>query len=151
MSRLKEYAAIDRSAEETRRELARYLAAAADESGPAFVPLRVPIDGQTKRFGLPLDRAVRVRIETAYDATRPAKMLLVTWAPEGPLVFPAFEGRLSVTGDVHKSSLELSGSYDTPVGPSGQPFDSAIGTEIAQFTARELLAALKHVVEENAN
>ena len=65
------------------------------------------------------------------------------------MVFPAFEGQLIVRAQDYDdlSCIELDGSFTSPSGAAGHPFDAAIGRQIANATARQLLGSLKDAIE----
>ena len=43
-------------------------------------------------FGLDIDREVSVKVEEGRDRLRLKDVHVISWAPEGPLVFPPLEG-----------------------------------------------------------
>ena len=77
--------------------------------------------------------------------------LEISWTPEGSVVFPAFQGKLVVRAHdrADSSCIELDGSYTSPSDAVGQPFDAAIGRQIAHATARQLLEGLKDAIERS--
>jgi len=111
--------------------------------------LRVPTDGATHGYGISFDREVRIEARPIGDSQHLCDLIEIAWAPEGALVFPRFEGRLSVWSDeeTHVTYVELDGSYTPPFGAAGQLFDLTIGRRIAQATAREFLKDLKQALE----
>ena len=115
--------------------------------GVGGVRLRVPLRGAS--FGVSLDRDVRVEAWRASDDQNRNELIRISWTPEGGIVFPTFSGTLVVRGeaDPTRSSLELDGYYQPPLGATGELFDEAIGHRMAQSTVRELLEDIKRSMQ----
>jgi len=139
---------VQRSVAETRTALERFFASLKRADGVARLRLRVPTDGAQNGYGISLDREVRIEARSI-PHTGNAEQIEISWMPEGMLVFPRFDGTLTVSADTaaHGSRIELDGCYTPPFGAAGQLFDAAIGHRIAQRTAREFLNDLKDAVE----
>lgn len=138
MPRLRDRISIERSAEQTQDGLEQLLRSLRGKDGASRVRLRVPINGRTIAPNLSIGREVSIEVRNG---------LAISWAPEGTLVFPSFEGTLAVRGDSNRSYIELDGSYTEPFGAAGQRFDATVGHEIAQATAREFLGDLRRAIE----
>jgi hypothetical protein len=138
---------------QTQQGLERFLASLRDKDGVSHVRLRVPVDGQTNALGLSIDREVRLEAKKGRDAANLNDLIVVSWSPEGPLVFPSFEGTLDLWSEENGkvSCLELNGSYSAPFGVAGQIFDAAVGHEIAQATARQFLQDMRSAIEKSSN
>jgi hypothetical protein len=147
MPRLRDTVSIDRSAAHTDEALGRFLAELRDKDGTSRMRLRVPmqVNGQAGA-GLCVDREVRIEAKKS-DASKLAGAIAISWAPEGPLVFPTFDGTLTFWGDDDKSCVELDGCYTPPFGNAGQIFDATVGYELARATAREFLTDVKQAIE----
>ena len=146
MPRLRDRASVDLPVEQTRAGLDRFFTSLRQRDGVARIRLRVPGDGPA--FGLSIDRTVRIEVRESLDPNS----IRITWAPEGPTIFPTFEGVLVTWPDGQEglSYIELDGAYEPPFGAAGQIFDAAIGGRIAQATAREFLKDVKEALERPA-
>jgi hypothetical protein len=149
MTRLSDAVSVDRSTEQARQGLERFLHSLRARDGISRLRLRVPMNGAAKH-GLSLDRAVRIEAWPGDGASGRPDGFEIAWSPEGNTVFPRFEGSLRVSSnhDPHHATIELDGVYTPPFGAAGQVFDAAIGRQIAQTTAREFLADLKEAIEQ---
>lgn len=121
-------------------------------------------DGDTVKLNLGIDvvlpgsntalavrRAVIATIQPHHLAADMTPRYRVRWAPEVPRPLPLFAGELLVCGDddFNTFSLQLSGTYTPPLGHVGQGFDMAIGHRVADATADDLLARVKHAIERD--
>ena len=149
MTRLRETVAVAHPAESAQEGLERFFGALQGPDGVSRLRLRVPVDGAAKEFGLNLEREVVIEARRARDHQNLNDLIRIDWSPEGATVFPRFAGTLVVCGNEApgRSSIELDGTYEPPLGAAGQIFDAAIGHTIAQATARELLNDLKTAIE----
>jgi hypothetical protein len=149
MTRLRDKTTVERPTEQTRERLERFFVSLRGRDGIARLRLRVPTDGAKHGYGISFDREVRVEARQTNDAERPCDFIEIAWMPEGTLVLPRFDGKLSVCANSNPDAcyIELDGSYTPPFGAAGQIFDAAIGHRIAQATAREFLKDLKAAAE----
>jgi len=149
MNRLREKIVVGCSVQQTEARLASYFARLRGNNGIARLRLRVPVvaDG----FALSIDREVIVEAHQARDDDNLNVITHLSWTPEGSVVFPLFEGTLTVFGESELSTsfIELAGHYKPPFGSAGEAFDAVIGHRIAETTARELLGDLKQAVERD--
>jgi hypothetical protein len=141
---------VERSREQTQERLERFFIALRGRDGIARFRLRVPTDGANHGYGISFDREVRIEARHASDPERTSDFIEIAWVPEGTLVFPRFDGKLSVCTNSNPDAcyIELDGSYTAPLGTAGQIFDAAIDRRIAQATAREVLKDLKAAAEK---
>ncbi len=148
MKRLRERAAIERPVEETEQRIITFFETRRQHDGASRMRLHVPM-GKAASLGFSLDREVRVEIERTRDAGNLNDITKIAWHPEGTAMLPQFEGALIVWGDDDpgRCFLEIDGYYVPPLGAAGQVFDEAIGHQIAQSTARELLQDIKRWIE----
>ena len=148
MKELREEIGVDCSVEWAESGLRAFFEARQEADGATRMRLRVMLDGSS----LALEREVRVTARSDRDDDNLNDLLRVSWQPEGPAVFPKFEGTLIAWGDEDpaRSSIELRGHYTPPLGAAGQVFDEAIGYRIAQATAHELLRDIKREIEARA-
>ena len=148
MAHLRAQRSVRGSIAETEAALESYFASLRDRDGVARLRLRVPMSGHA----LAIDREVRVEARRGRDSQNLNDLTLVSWHPEGSIVFPAFTGTLIVSGDDDPgcSLIELEGDYTPPMGATGELFDAAIGHRIAESTARELLGDLKRATDKVA-
>lgn len=151
MTRLRESASVDRTAEQTQRGLENFLASLRRRDGISRLRLRVPVLGASK-FGLSLDREVVITARHARLNGKPREFE-ISWAPEGSVVFPRFRGTLAIRDedDSGGCSIELDGSYVPPLDGAGKLFDAAIGHQIARTTAAEFLKDLKAAIEAQSD
>jgi hypothetical protein len=149
MTRLRGSLTVERPAELALAALERFFASLRTADGVSRMRLRVPVDGATKRYGVYIDREVVVEARRVRDDQNVNDVIRIDWAPEGTAVFPRFTGALVISDDEKTggTSVELDGTYEPPFGVAGQLFDAAIGHNIAQATARELLKDLKSAIE----
>ncbi len=108
------------------------------------MPLRI------KLGELRLERDVNFRL-----ASKPGypgyRLLDVSWEPKDGGPYPRFDGTLSVAEDAYGwSRIEIDGKYRAPFGVAGAAFDAAVGHQIAQNTATELLGELKRILSAEA-
>lgn len=148
MKRLRERTVVGRPVEEAEAGVIAFFDRLRAPDGSIRMRLRVPV-GTRAPFGFAVDRAVRVEIAPARDEQNLNDVLAISWSPEGTAMLPHFEGTLVVWGDEdpHSCSIEVDGRYAPPLGVAGQVFDEAIGHQIAQSTARELLYDIKRSIE----
>lgn len=148
MKELREQAPVACPVLETEAGLVTFFAARQDANGVTHMRLRVPMDGGS----MSLEREVRVEARTGRDDDNLNNVVRVAWEPEGAVIFPRFEGALTVWGedDPAASFIELRGQYTPPLGAAGQVFDEMIGHQIAQATAREFLRDIKREIESRA-
>lgn len=149
MPRLRDTTCVNRSAASVRMGLERLFASAHGKDGVARLRLRVP------QGGSPDGRIVShrdVRVEARQVRERRNDLLEVSWRPEGTMVFPAFDGTLTLwsEADPSVSYLELDGTYTPPFGAAGQRFDALIGDRIAHATAHKLLNDLRLAIERES-
>ena len=102
------------------------------------------------RLPFDLSKAVDVTVRAAADPMHFDRPWQVTWAPHGGGPYPTFDGTLTVRADENwdVAALELSGTYDPPMGIAGKVFDAVVGARLAAATAKELLAHLGRSIEE---
>jgi hypothetical protein len=148
MPQLRDVAPVKRSAVETQAAIERFFLLLEGADGVARLRLRVPAG--RSGHGISLDREVRVEARSLHESNGVPGVIAIVWEPEGPGVFPRFDGTLIVTGfgNANASYIELDGVYTPPFGAAGQVFDAAIGHQIARATAREFLKDLKAAVEK---
>jgi hypothetical protein len=116
---------------------------------PIRVALRAPISLPSLRTNLILQHDVIATLRHL-PQTWGNDCFDVGWEPSGG-GFPRFSGTLSLENNEEFDSftLMLKGSYDPPVGPSGQAFDAALGHRIAIATARDLLSRIRDEIERS--
>jgi hypothetical protein len=148
MKELREQTLVKSPVAETEAGLSAFFAARQDTDGVTHMRLRVPMDGGL----MSLEREVRVEARAGKDDDNLNDVVRIAWEPEGPVIFPRFEGALIAWGedDPAQSFIELRGHYTPPLGAAGQIFDELIGYEIAQATAREFLRDIKRDIESHA-
>lgn len=148
MPPLREATRVGRTVEQALAALDRFFVSLKSPNGVARLRLRVPTDG-TKRYGLSLDREVRVEARPAREPED--NVFEISWVPEGTAIFPRFDGKLFVTGfgNPNVSYVEVDGFYTPPFGTAGQIFDAVLGQRIARATAREFLKDLKAAIERS--
>jgi len=147
MKELREQTAVACPAEDAEAGLLAFFAARQDADGVTRMRLRVPMDGTVA-----LEREVRIEARETRDDENLNELVRIAWEPQGSVMFPRFEGTLTVWGDddPNKSFVELRGHYTPPLGAAGQVFDDAIGFKIAQSTASEFLRDVKRDIELRA-
>ncbi|HUA09232.1 MAG TPA: hypothetical protein VMA98_08165 [Candidatus Acidoferrales bacterium] len=147
MKELRETTALACPVEEAEAGLLAFFAARQDTDGITRMRLRVPMDGT-----MALEREVRVEARETRDDENLNELIRIAWEPQGAVIFPRFEGTLTVWGedDPGGSFVELRGHYTPPLGAAGQVFDDAIGFRIAKTTANEFLRDVKREIERRA-
>jgi hypothetical protein len=148
MKELRERIVVGCPYEKAEAKLLAFFSALENGDGVTRMRLRVILDGTS----LALEREVRVVARAMRDEANLNKVVEIAWEPEGTVMFPRFEGTLSVWSedDPARSFIELRGQYTPPLGAAGQVFDDAIGFKIAQSTAQQFLNDVKASVEAGA-
>lgn len=73
----------------------------------------------------------------------------VGWSPRHGAPYPRFTGTIGAEDDGDGfCRLDVSGTYQPPLGLAGQAFDAALGHRVAEATARDLLGRLKALLEQ---
>jgi hypothetical protein len=149
MRELQEQIAVACSSEMTEARLGAFFQAMQNGDGVARMRLRVALDGMS----LALEREVRMEARTTRDEANLNNVVAITWEPEGTVMFPRFEGTITVWSedDPKRSVIELRGHYTPPLGAAGQVFDDAIGYRIALSTAQQFLRDIKTSVEDRSH
>ncbi|MEO7202906.1 MAG: hypothetical protein ABI431_08560 [Candidatus Tumulicola sp.] len=151
MTHLHDRTAVVGLARKVAADVDHYFSLGCCSGGVGRVRLRVPLQGAP--YGVSLDREVRVEAWRARDDRNLNDVIRISWASEGGVVFPTFSGTLVVRGeaDPTRSSIELDGHYQPPLGAAGELFDEAIGHRMAQSTVRELLEDIKRSMSSDVN
>jgi len=94
--------------------------------------------------GMDVSKDVDVSVSRAIDPMHFDEPWNVRWTPHGGGPYPTFAGMLTVRADEdwNVSALELSGSYEPPLGAAGKAFDMLLGARLAALTAKALLAQI---------
>jgi len=94
--------------------------------------------------GIDMAKDVDVTVSHAIDPMHFDQPWNVTWKPQGGGPYPSFAGTLTVRADEdwNVAALELTGSYEPPMGIVGKAFDLLLGARLATTTAEALLRDL---------
>lgn len=94
--------------------------------------------------GVDLSKDVDVVVTRAVDSMHFDQPWKVRWTPHGGGPYPSFTGDLTVRADEDwdVAALELSGSYEPPLGIVGKAFDALLGSRLAVTTAEALLTEI---------
>jgi len=122
-----------------------------DAHGTPTMALRAPIQIP----GLPemeLARDCIVQVHPHHEAGDMTKRYRVTWQSTGGGPFPKFSGILEIANaeDYSTCVLDLSGTYEPPLGAVGAAFDFTVGHAIAESTGKELLERVGSYVEQSS-
>jgi len=149
MTHLRSQTSVECGASEAEARLSEFFESQRRANGTVRMRLRVPVARSDAGLRISLGREVRITARRTRDDENRADLIRIAWQPEGRSVLPTFEGTLIVRGEEKggRSSIELDGYYTPPLDGTGALFDKVIGHRIAQSTAREFLADLKHAIE----
>jgi hypothetical protein len=120
------------------------LEAAATSGEAELLRLELPI-----AEGAAIGKNVLVSFERGSDPMHFDEPWNVRWEPSPGGIYPTFSGTLTIRADdtYDTSMLELTGSYEPPLGLAGAAFDALAGSRIAHGTARELLRRIGGTIE----
>jgi hypothetical protein len=142
MEHLRATATLEVPAAQAEGVMLAYFESRRNADGQIEIPLRVPLDD----FGLPgdlsLERNVIASVEKRRDAENLNDEFGIEWGPSQGHVYPTFHGRIIACAQVGEEPpyLELDGTYEPPLGATGEAFDATIGHLIAQRTAQAFIA-----------
>lgn len=121
-----------------------YLHETLDAAAKNRAPELLTLSAFVPATNLELTKEVRVQYEHGTDPMHFDEPWIVRWVPERGGIYPSFDGRIQVCADENYDSsiLEISGTYNPPMGAAGRAFDTAIGHTIAATTAQRLLSAI---------
>jgi hypothetical protein len=112
----------------------------ADSGKVQTIELDAPVDLHDKHLAR-LVKLVDVEYSRGNDPMHFDQVWIVRWKPHGGGPYPNFLGELTARADEVYTSciLELTGSYEPPMGVLGAAFDAIVGSRLATATAQDLL------------
>jgi hypothetical protein len=112
-------------------------------SGPARATARIALSAGN------VSHPLIIRVERVRPPDDPVPRFAIHWESERGGPYPEFDGELSVCadGDFDGFWIVLTGAYAPPGGTAGEIFDVALGSRIAQSTARALLRKMRDEIE----